>query len=275
MHKEDEMYKLALCSCAALIAFTAGAIAQAQISDVPNLASAEFGWQPVGGGFRPVEGKPGPTARSGVSKDGERLADENNPNLTAWAASIVKTHNDLVRNGHRAFAAQSRCWPGGTPGQLLFVAQPVYFIQTPSEVWMIWERDHQVRRVYLNREHSADATPGWFGESVGHYENGELVIDTRGFVEHPLSFVDNMTTPHTKNLHVVERWKITDGGKGLQATVTVDDPAAFKAPWSAVVRWRKQEKTFAETSCAENNLGYERFFERDEYPMPIAKTLDF
>ncbi len=60
-------------------------------------------------------------------------------------------HNELVKKGHRAFSAQSRCWPGGTPGQLLFL-QPFYFIQTAQEVWMIWERDHQVRRVYLNRD---------------------------------------------------------------------------------------------------------------------------
>ncbi len=273
------MYRTALfCGvtiCAAL-SLAASAPAQAQNTDVPNLASADFGWQPMGGGFQPVDGKVAPTRRSGVSEDGERLADENNPNLTPWAAAQMKMHNDLVRNGHRAFAAQSRCWPGDTPGQLLFVAQPVYFIQTPNEVWMIWERDHQVRRVYLNREHTANPKPGWFGESVGHYENGELVIDTVGFVEHPLSFVDNMTTPHSKDLHVVEHWKITDGGKALEATVTVDDPGAFKAPWSAKVRWRKMENhVFAETSCAENNLGYEQFFERNEYPMPIATKLDF
>jgi hypothetical protein len=38
-----------------------------------------------------------------------------------------------------------------------------------------------------------------------------LVIDTVGFIEHSLSFVDNFNTPHTKDLHVVERWKLNDG----------------------------------------------------------------
>jgi hypothetical protein len=28
----------------------------------------------------------------------------------------------------------SRCWPGG-PAQLLFNAEPLYFIQTPQVVW--------------------------------------------------------------------------------------------------------------------------------------------
>jgi hypothetical protein len=32
-----------------------------------------------------------------------------------------------------------------------------------------------MRRVFLNREHSKNPKPSWFGESVGRYENGELV----------------------------------------------------------------------------------------------------
>jgi hypothetical protein len=132
-----------------------------------------------------------------------------------------------------------------------------------------------VRRVYLNREHSANSKPSWFGESVGRYENGALVIDTVGFIEHPLSFVDNNTTPHTKDLHVVERWKLTDGGNALEATVTVDDPGAFKAPWAGMARLQKVNRPIVEWACAENNLGYEEFFERQEYPMPVANTPDF
>ena len=50
------------------------------------------------------------------------------------------------------FVAQSTCHPGGVPGQLLTPAEPFYFIQTPKEVWMIWQRDHMVRRIYLDRQ---------------------------------------------------------------------------------------------------------------------------
>jgi hypothetical protein len=34
-------------------------------------------------------------------------------------------------------------------------------------------------------------------------ENGQLIVDTIGFVEHSYSFVDNWRTPHTKDLHMV------------------------------------------------------------------------
>jgi hypothetical protein len=135
---------------------------------------------------------------------------------------------------------------------VLFAAEPIYFVQTPQQVWILWQRDHLVRRVYLNREHSLNPKPSWFGESVGRYESGELVIDTIGFVEHPFSFVDNWRTPHTKDLHMVERWKIIDGGNAIEATVTFDDPGVFNAPWSGLVRWTKLNGPIVESVCASN-----------------------
>jgi hypothetical protein len=131
-----------------------------------------------------------------------------------------------------------------------------------------------VRRVLLNKQHSANPKPSWFEESVGRYENGELVIDTIGFIEHEYSFLDNYT-PHTKDLHVVERWKVVDDGNALEATVMVEDPGTFNEPWWAKARWRKVDRPMAEWVCAENNLGYEQLFQLDEYPMPVANTPDF
>lgn len=283
------MCKMSLLCSAALMASVAVEIpvrTGAEESAIPDLMSATFGWQPsTGFDFRPIAGKVAPVAADPRPRretaNGqlaiERLSDAENPNLKPWAAAQMRMHNELVLDGHRAFSAQSRCWPGGVPGQLLFVAEPVFFIQTPQEVWFIWQRNQQVRRVYLNREHSPNPKPRWFGESVGHYEDGELIIDPIGFVEHPYSFVDNYRTPHTKDLRVVERWKIADDGNAIEATVTVEDPGTFNAPWWALARWQKinRGRPLIESICAENNLNYEKYFKLREYPMPEAKTLDF
>jgi hypothetical protein len=78
-------------------------------------------------------------------------------------------------------------------------------VQTPKEVWLIFTMDHQVRWVYMDVPHSENLKPSWYGESVGHYEGDALVIDTIG--QNDKSFVDNFRTPHTKKVHVVERWK--------------------------------------------------------------------
>jgi hypothetical protein len=280
--EEDAMFKRPMLGGAALIAsILVGfpAVGMAQERAMPNLMSADFGWQPnTGLDFRPVEGKLAPVGRDPKTRPQqgvERLSDAENQNLKPWAAAQMKMHNDLVRGGHRAFSAQSRCWPGGGPSQLLFVAEPIYFIQTPQEVRIIWQRNQWVRRIYLNRAHSPDPKPSWFGESIGHYENGELVVDTIGFTEHQYSFVDNYRTPHTKDLHVLERWKIVDNGNAIEATVMVEDLGAFNAPWFGRARWQKVSRPLMESICAENNLNYETYFKLREYPMPVANSPDF
>ena len=214
----------------------------------------------------------------------ERVADLTNPILQDWMKPQMEKYNEEVRQGTIPFVATSLCWPGGVPGQLL-VPTTVYFIQKPDEVVMIWERDQLVRHVWLNVQHTKNPRPTWFGESVGHYENGDtLVIDTVGFVEHPFSFVDNYRTPHTKQLHTVERWKITNvpggggrrGGagqvKGIEVSFTVEDPGAFKMPWGGMMRYRNEKGAMEEFVCAENNGGH---FAAEKYEMPVAKKADF
>jgi len=270
----------------AALAIAAASGAVAQDNEIPNFTATDQGWLLNGGiDFRPVPGAVPPVSfdpaypQTGTGNQRgvmERMADAENANLTPWAKEISRKFNQDVLNGHRAFSAQSRCWPGGTPGQLLVPAEPVYFIQTPKIVYIIWQRDHMVRRVYMDRPHSKNPKPEWFGESVGHYENAELVVDTIGFEPHELSFVDNWHTPHTKDLHVVERFKLINDGKGLEATVTVQDPGAFVQPWSGTVRWQKVDRgPLLESVCAENNGAFEQYFNLQEYPQPEAKTADF
>ena len=57
--------------------------------------------------------------------------------------------------------------------------------------------------------------------------------------------------------------------------MTVEDPVAFKAPWSGKVRWQKVDRGMEEWVCAENNLGYEQEFKLKEHPMPVATRPDF
>src|SRR5271169_6068029 len=143
----------------------------------------------------------------------------------------------------------------------------MFFVQTPQQVRMIAQHDNDVRRVYMNVPHSANLKPSWYGESVGHYEGDTLVIDTIGLSDKMV--LDVYRTPHTDKLHVVERWRIVDGGKMMEATFTVDDPDAFYEPWSAMRRYRRAERVDAEIICAENN---QHLF---DYHIPVANKPDF
>jgi len=194
--------------------------------------------------------------------------------LKPWAAAQMQATNDDALASVMAipFAAQARCYPGGVPGQLLFPFEPLYFIQTPTEIWMMWQRDHQVRRVLLTDRHAEQVTPSWFGDSIGHYENGDtLVVDTIGLSTQN-SYIDNFRTPHSEKLHVVERFTVEPDGKNLIATVTVEDPDTFNAPLVMQQRWFKVNAPMKETVCAENNFDY---FSQGLFPIPKADKPDF
>ena len=269
----------------------AEAVSAAQAGDerIPQFASTRFGWQtnledwqdpPPGSGHGPIRNDPRYPYLSNyeANRQGKqptiRITNSDDPILKPWAQQQIKHSNEELLSGERQvpFTAQSRCWPGGVPGQLLYPFEPVYFIQTPKEVWMIWQRDHVVRRVFLNRPHSQNVQPSWFGESVGHYENGDtLVVDTIGLSTYK-SYIDNFRTPHTEQEHVVERFTIAPDGKSMTAIARVEDPAAYNGPITMKEFWFKANVPMLETVCPENN---EDFFHQNLYAIPEATTQDF
>ena len=269
------MTLLSAATALALVAAAPAPLAQT----VPNFSSANFGWIAVDNEFINPPSGPGPVTFDpkhpfvGNNKGGQptyRVADLSNPILKPFAIETLRKANALVLSGGHPFIPRERCWPGGMPSFLLYPIQPLYFIQTPKEVLLILQYDHQIRRVLLDQKHSANPKPSWFGESVGQYEGDTLVVDTIGITTK--ATVDNYQTPHTEALHVVERYRIIGGGKQLQVDVTVDDPGAFTTAWSARQLYNRADQEMIESICAENNGAY---FSYDVAPVPEAKQADF
>jgi hypothetical protein len=250
-------------------------------ASVPDFSSNMVGWVNINPDFVPVPGAPAPTrndpaypyvgnqeARRAGIQPTFRVADLSNPNLKPWAKEIMKRENDKVLAGGIAYTPRSSCMPAGVPLFLMFpVAEPIYFIQTPKQVRMIFVGDAQVRRIYLDVPHSANPKPSWYGESVGRYEGDTLIVDTIGL--NNKTYLDNYRTPHTEKLHVVEQWKLIDDTT-LGVTLTVDDPDTFYQPWMATHRYRRIPRPGVhEEVCAENN---QSLF---DYGIPVANKPDF
>lgn len=256
--------------------------------DVPDFSSNNMGWASEGVEFFPVPGE----KFVPVSNDpahphcGNRIdpkcgnqilppiADTKNPILQPWAAAQMQRTNAEILAGKESYEAMSRCWPGGVPGMMLFTAEPAYFLQTPKELTIVHTRGNNIRHIYMNQKHSNNPRPTWLGESVGRYEGDELVIDTIGLNDK--TFIDWYHTPHTEKLHVVERYKIIEGGKRMQGMVTVEDPGAFTTPWKALHYFVRRDLPIADSEyvCAENNdANY--FNEPSQVPIPQTNTPDF
>jgi len=261
------------CVYAALIA---AAAAQSKAS-IPDFSSNGVGWIAIGNDYiappagpRPVTFDPAhPYVPNGTGRQPTfRISDLSNPNLKPWVKERMKKDNDEVLAGKIAYTPRSSCKPAGVPAFMSYGRfTPVFFVQSPRQVHIIFESDAQVRRVYLDVPHSENPKPSWYGESVGRYEGDELVVDTIALNEK--TFVDNYRTPHSDKLHVVERWKVIEGGKMLEVNFKVDDPDAFYEPWSGIQRYGRVQQQLREDICAEGN----RYL--FDYRLPVAENPDF
>lgn len=260
----------------AVLGRTVTAQVAAQATSVPDFSSQQTGWIATSNDFIPPREGPKPVTfdpaypyvPNNLGRQATfRVADVNNPNLQPWAREQMQKSNAAVLAGGVAFTPRSSCMPAGVPAFMLFIVEPIYFIQSRREVVIIYSGDQQARHVYLDVPHSAAARPSWYGESVGHYADGALAIDTIGLDAR--SFVDNYRTPHTDKLHVSERWKLIEGGKNLDVAFTVDDPGTFLAPWSGTQRYRRVQQAMSEQVCAENNAAL------INYHIPVAEKPDF
>jgi hypothetical protein len=285
-------------------ALLASGSARAQVA--PNFApNPNVGWYNYGRQYMPPASGPGPVQQDAerpyVTNDEfrvsgrqptEQLADLNNPILQPWAREVIAKRNALVLAGKPANPPHASCWPVGVPGFLLRpMTQAMYFIQTPKEVVMILSSKQEIRHIYLTDKHSANLKPSWYGESIGHYEGDTLVVDTVGIDDR--TWVDGFGTPHTKALHVVERFRLIEGGNVLEAVVHVEDPGAFTTAWTGIQRFRQYEAAvrkmtqvqgiaqlasaaegpLQELICAENPSSF--FESQDSKPIPQDDVPDF
>jgi hypothetical protein len=187
----------------------------------------------------------------------EVVGDYNSPILQPWVKAVVKQNAASELQDHYVPTAHGTCWPSGVP-EVLNLREPVELLQHKDRITIIYQRDHQVREIFLDRTHPAHPKLSWYGDSVGHYEGDTLVVDTVGQAAKRMSVVDPFGTPHTDRIHVTERYRLIQDqrGKGLEVVFTVEDPGAFTMPWKGMVIYRPSRAPFEEVVCAENDRSF-------------------
>ena len=239
--------------------------------------------------FEPMPSGPQPLVNlsrnpNGTNNLGTLVGDYHNPILKPEAAAVVKQHGDMSLSGHAYPDPSNQCWPYAPP---FTFAMQLGFQMLPKNdgITIIYYQDDQVRHIRLNSAHPANLALSAMGDSIGHLEGDELVVDTVGIATGPHAMVDRWGTPHSEALHVVERYRLIDGvaakramdrwektdgqagvggmildpdisKKGLQLEVTVDDPAVYTTPWTAHVTYRHSAGNWEERICAENPADY-------------------
>jgi hypothetical protein len=237
-----------------------------------------------------------PPTKEGVSNYDQLVGDYSNPILQPWAAEVVKKFGEMSLAGITYPNSSNQCWPFGMP--FIYKQFLMQMIQQPDRIIMLYNGD-QVRRVRLNEPHPSRLTPSWYGDSIGHYEDDTLVIDTVGVkTDRPYAMIDLFGTPYTKSLHIVERYRLRDyddvkdaldrnrkenwlfngdvfsqhRGKFLQLHVTIEDEGVFTTPWTATLTYVPGPDQIPEGVCAENPREY---YNNKDSDVPKAEKPDF
>ena len=225
---------------AAAVVFSPAIIAQTpQNSEAGRRSIADLSgvWNRSGGGDLGRLAPGGPEAlssRGGDGGDGGAFLLSERPSMTPWG----KERYDAVRAGLTDFDEQPPdeldheryCYPRGPSRMFTGGAWPFEIRQMPDVVFLFFERDHWVRRVYMDgREHPDGYPVTWMGHSIGKYDGDTLVVDTVGINDR--TWIDGLGHPHSEALRLVERFRRLSRDS-LEYSFRVDDPKAYTKPWS-------------------------------------------
>jgi hypothetical protein len=127
------------------------------------------------------------------------------------------------------------CFPSGFPSNML-AAYPIQIVQSRDTMVIVHEFMRMTRIIPLDgRPHHEDIEPTYFGDSVGHWEDNTLVIDSTHFKRWSLDDSHyanpNQYRMHSDALHTIERIHFVDD-KTISYNLTIDDPKIFSGPWS-------------------------------------------
>ena len=200
------------------------------------------------------------------------------PQLTVDAqkrrAAAAEHRRSHPFDGPEDIALGERCITGSVP--MLGAGYNNYYqiVQSPTNVAINMEMRHDARMIPLdNRAHLPRSVHLWLGDPVGRWEGDTLVVDTTNFRN------DSPITPGnaTENAHLVERFTRV-APDTLKYEVTVDDPATWTKPWTAVLFMKSTKDQIYEYACHEGNeamtgtLHGERVKEREKAVQPTGET---
>jgi hypothetical protein len=164
-------------------------------------------------------------------------------------------------SGPEAFPNSERCLLGfgnkAGPGMMGALYNNTYqFVQTDDYVMILVEMAHDARIIPIfdsPEEARATRKPAqwqpWFGDSVGWYEDGALVVETANIKPQQMS---QSSVPITKQGKITERFSRYSDGEILYQFI-VEDSNIYRQTWTAELSFYATEDRLYEYACHEGN----------------------
>ena len=125
---------------------------------------------------------------------------------------------------------------------------PFEIVQAPGLLVFRYEYYDQVRLVHTDgRGHPpADAPHSKMGHSIGHWEGNELVVDTTHIAA---STITNNGLDHSDQIHMIERYRLSEDGEWLEASQWFADPATLENNGARFIRWSRGDDYVRPYEC--------------------------
>src|SRR5262245_12336567 len=165
------------------------------------------------------------------------------PEARARAQELLNRRSIDDPAGHCIFLASPRITNVG-----LF---PIQFVQTPTQMIVLYEYLWEFRVIPINAKHPDDMAPSFIGDSVGRWDGDTFVVDVAGFK--PGGWLTGGLVT-SDALHLTERFTRVDRDQ-INYEVTIDDPKVLTKPFTQRTTLMLREgQRLREYSCAENNM---------------------
>jgi len=128
---------------------------------------------------------------------------------------------------------------------------PIEIRRDGEHILIVYEEWNLLRSIWLDgRPHPEYRTPGLIGHSVGHFEDGTLVVETARVTPDRIS--DFSQGGYSDELTAVERYTIRDNPRRLELEMTIEDPVTLTRPYVISKAWLyTPEVELVEDRCAE------------------------
>jgi hypothetical protein len=142
-----------------------------------------------------------------------------------------------------------RCITGTVPMLMAGYNNYYQIIQDAKSIAINMEMRHDTRMIPLDgRPHLPKGLQLWLGDPRGRWEGGTLVVDSTNFRGADLPRGGQLSA----STHLIERFTLVDSDT-LKYEATVDDPATWTKPWTAVAFFRRTTDEIYEYACHEGN----------------------
>jgi hypothetical protein len=144
------------------------------------------------------------------------------------------TYGNGPLNWTTDFSLYERCITRGILGSSLRViyGNGQRIVQAPGVVAVTYEMIHDTRVIYTDgRTHVGSTIRQYLGDSRGHWEGDELVVETTNLTDQTAIGVNGNGNRHSAQMKLTERFKrIADDI--VQYQVTIDDPVTYVRPFT-------------------------------------------